>query len=162
MLLALAFVASFSLLLFCCAASFSLSCFFFLLFSNSSPSQTISDCLLRCYCFVVDVAMLLLTSRLTHSSTFDVDITRASWLNGYDATIKWLCDADGDVEDDLGRYSPMQFIAISRADSNDLPCFLAVSLIIFISLVEMSQCNNMPMLMTLIAPREVTCFVSGW
>ena len=109
-----------------------------LLFSDSSPSQTISDCLLRRCCFVVDVAMLLLTSRLTHSSTFDVAISRASWLNGYDATIKWLCDDDGDVEDDLSRYSPLHFIAISRADSNDLPRFLAVSLISFISFVEMS------------------------
>ena len=54
--------------------------------------------------------MLLLTSRLTHSSTFDVAISRASWLNGYDVTVKWLCDDDDDVEDDLGGHSPSQNI----------------------------------------------------
>ena len=54
--------------------------------------------------------MLLLTSRLTHSSTFDVAISRASWLNGYDATIKWLCDDDGDVKDNFGGHSPSRNI----------------------------------------------------
>jgi len=76
--------------------------------------------------------MLLITSRLTHSSTFDVAISRASWLNGYNATIKWLCDDDGDVEDNLGRYSP----------SRDIVQFLGKMEKILESYATRIACNN--------------------
>ena len=154
MLLALAFAASFSLLLFWSAATL-------------LPRKR--------YQFVCFVAAIAVAIFVGHKFIVLISVF-SRFMRRYDNadvafTMQFIAISLAD-SNDLPRFLAvsynsdvaftMQFIAISRADSNDLPRFLAVSLISFISLVEMSQCNNMPMLMTLIAPREVTCFVSGW
>ena len=152
MLLALAFAASFSLS--CCfvVQLLSLSCCFVVqrLFSLANDIRSFAS------------SLLLLLPYSFSLDSFDDMIIFSRFIRRYDNadvafTMQFIAISLAD-SNDLPRFLAvsynsdvaftMQFIAISRADSNDLPRFLAVSLISFISLVEMSQCNNMPILVT--------------